>query len=82
MEVSFQMDLFAKWCHKLEMTIFLLNLFFKNSQCWRVGKQLEVGMVGINEAMISTPEAPFGGVKESGLGKEVFSNYFNLRKVI
>ena len=28
-------------------------------------------MVGINEAMVSTPEAPFGGVKESGLGKEV-----------
>jgi len=27
-------------------------------------------MVGINEAMVSTPEAPFGGVKESGLGKE------------
>ena len=28
-------------------------------------------MVGINEAMVSSPEAPFGGVKESGLGKEV-----------
>ena len=41
------------------------------SQCWRVGKRLEVGMVGINEAMVSSPEAPFGGVKESGLGKEV-----------
>ena len=41
------------------------------SQCWRVAKELDVGMVGINEPMISTPEAPFGGVKESGLGKEV-----------
>ena len=33
-------------------------------------------MVGINEAMISTPEAPFGGVKESGLGKEV--DYYHM----
>ena len=65
-----------------ELQYFYQTYLVKNSQCWRVGKQLEVGMVGINEAMISTPEAPFGGVKESGLGKEVFSNYFNLRKVI
>lgn len=31
---------------------------------------MEVGMVGVNEGMISTPEAPFGGVKQSGLGRE------------
>ena len=37
---------------------------------------MEVGMVGINEAMVSSPEAPFGGVKESGLGKEVGSDRF------
>ena len=46
------------------------------SQCWRVGKRLEVGMVGINEAMVSSPEAPFGGIKESGLGKEVRNDRF------
>ena len=46
-------------------------MFLIFSQCWRVAKELDVGMVGINEPMISTPEAPFGGVKESGLGKEV-----------
>ncbi|KAK3912783.1 Succinate-semialdehyde dehydrogenase, mitochondrial [Frankliniella fusca] len=40
------------------------------SQCWRVGKALEVGMVGINEGMISCTEAAFGGVKESGIGRE------------
>merc|ERR1712184_61590 len=33
-------------------------------------KKKEVGMVGINEGLISTPEAAFGGVKESGLGRE------------
>ena len=33
-------------------------------------------MVGINEAMITCPEAPFGGVKESGIGKEVIYYLF------
>jgi succinate-semialdehyde dehydrogenase/glutarate-semialdehyde dehydrogenase len=37
---------------------------------WRVSEALEYGMVGINEGIISTAEAPFGGVKESGLGRE------------
>ncbi|ODS05005.1 NAD-dependent succinate-semialdehyde dehydrogenase [Vibrio scophthalmi] len=37
---------------------------------WRVSDALEVGMVGINEGLISTAAAPFGGVKESGLGRE------------
>lgn len=40
------------------------------SQIWRVAEQLEVGMVGVNEALISTTEASFGGVKQSGLGRE------------
>jgi succinate-semialdehyde dehydrogenase/glutarate-semialdehyde dehydrogenase len=37
---------------------------------WRVGEGLDYGMVGINAAAISTELAPFGGVKESGLGRE------------
>ena len=37
---------------------------------WRVAEGLEYGMVGVNEGIISTAEAPFGGVKESGLGRE------------
>jgi len=37
---------------------------------WRVGEGLEYGMVGINAATISTELAPFGGMKESGLGRE------------
>jgi len=37
---------------------------------WRVAEKLEYGMVGMNESAISTAEAPFGGVKESGLGRE------------
>jgi succinate-semialdehyde dehydrogenase/glutarate-semialdehyde dehydrogenase len=37
---------------------------------WRVAEALEYGIVGINEGLISTEVAPFGGVKESGLGRE------------
>lgn len=39
-------------------------------QAFRVMEQLQYGMVGVNEGLITTPEAPFGGVKESGLGVE------------
>lgn len=37
---------------------------------WRVSEGLEYGMVGINEGLISNEMAPFGGVKESGVGRE------------
>lgn len=37
---------------------------------WRVGEALEYGMVGINEGIISTEVAPFGGIKQSGVGRE------------
>jgi succinate-semialdehyde dehydrogenase/glutarate-semialdehyde dehydrogenase len=37
---------------------------------WRVGEALEYGMVGVNTGLISTAEVPFGGVKQSGLGRE------------
>ncbi|MCK5524438.1 MAG: NAD-dependent succinate-semialdehyde dehydrogenase [Thiomargarita sp.] len=39
-------------------------------RAWRVAEALEYGMVGINEGIISTEVAPFGGVKESGIGRE------------
>ncbi|MEQ8826097.1 MAG: NAD-dependent succinate-semialdehyde dehydrogenase [Filomicrobium sp.] len=37
---------------------------------WRVAEALEFGMVGVNEGVMSTELAPFGGVKQSGLGRE------------
>ncbi|HDR1022413.1 TPA: NAD-dependent succinate-semialdehyde dehydrogenase [Pasteurella multocida] len=40
------------------------------SRIWRVSEALEYGIVGINEGLISNEMAPFGGVKESGLGRE------------
>ena len=39
-------------------------------RCWRVSEALEYGIVGVNEGITSTEIAPFGGVKESGIGRE------------
>ena len=39
-------------------------------RAWRVSEALEYGMVGVNEGLISTEVAPFGGLKQSGLGRE------------
>jgi len=40
------------------------------ARAWRVGEALEYGIVGLNTGLISTAIAPFGGIKESGLGRE------------
>lgn len=40
------------------------------NRIWRVAEALEFGMVGVNEGLISTEVAPFGGIKESGMGRE------------
>jgi succinate-semialdehyde dehydrogenase/glutarate-semialdehyde dehydrogenase len=37
---------------------------------WRVAERIESGMVGVNTGLISNEVAPFGGVKQSGLGRE------------
>jgi succinate-semialdehyde dehydrogenase/glutarate-semialdehyde dehydrogenase len=39
-------------------------------RCWRVAEALEYGIVGVNEGLTSTEIAPFGGFKESGIGRE------------
>jgi len=41
-----------------------------SARSWRFSSDLETGMVGINVGLISTEVAPFGGIKESGLGRE------------
>jgi succinate-semialdehyde dehydrogenase/glutarate-semialdehyde dehydrogenase len=54
-------------------TIFgLASYFYANdlSRVWRVAEELEYGMVGVNTGLISTEVAPFGGIKQSGLGRE------------
>ncbi|MFM0291362.1 NAD-dependent succinate-semialdehyde dehydrogenase [Paraburkholderia megapolitana] len=54
-------------------TPFGLSAYFYTrdlGRAWRVADALESGMVGINEGIISTEVAPFGGVKQSGLGRE------------
>ena len=50
----------------------LASYFYSTNlaRVWRVSEELEYGMVGINTGLISTEVAPFGGVKQSGLGRE------------
>jgi len=50
----------------------LASYFYSQNiaRIWRVSEALEYGMVGINEGIISSEVAPFGGVKESGSGRE------------
>lgn len=50
----------------------LAGYIFTNdlSRATRAAEDLEVGMVGINEMLLATAEAPFGGIKESGIGRE------------
>lgn len=54
-------------------TEFGLASYFYSSdvnRCWRVAERLEAGMVGINTGLLSNAVAPFGGVKQSGIGRE------------
>jgi succinate-semialdehyde dehydrogenase/glutarate-semialdehyde dehydrogenase len=50
----------------------LAGYIFTNdiSRVWRVAEKMETGMVGVNTGLISDAAAPFGGVKESGFGRE------------
>mgnify|MGYP001001417712 CR=1 FL=1 len=50
----------------------LASYFYSQNinRIFRVSEALEYGMVGVNEGIISTEVAPFGGVKSSGLGRE------------
>ncbi|RWX45926.1 Aldehyde dehydrogenase family protein [Candidatus Electrothrix marina] len=50
----------------------LASYFFSRDigRCWRVSEALEYGMVGVNTGIMSTESAPFGGIKESGVGRE------------
>lgn len=41
-----------------------------SARVWRVSAALQAGLMGINDGVISSPVAPFGGIKESGLGRE------------
>jgi succinate-semialdehyde dehydrogenase/glutarate-semialdehyde dehydrogenase len=61
-------------------TRFGLSAYFYSqnlARVWHVAERLQAGMVGINEGIISTEIAPFGGVKESGMGRE--GSYYGLQ---
>ena len=54
------------------ITVGLAAYFYTRDigRIWRVGEGLEYGIIGINEGLVSNEMAPFGGVKESGSGRE------------
>jgi succinate-semialdehyde dehydrogenase/glutarate-semialdehyde dehydrogenase len=59
--------------HMANDTEFGLAAYFYTrdlGRSWRVSEALEYGIVGLNTGIISTEVAPFGGIKESGLGRE------------
>jgi succinate-semialdehyde dehydrogenase/glutarate-semialdehyde dehydrogenase len=63
----------AEAIHMANDTEFGLASYFYSrdiNRVWRVAEALEYGMVGINTGLISTEVAPFGGMKESGIGRE------------
>ena len=63
----------SKPCAHLKYLLFLKTFVVPQTdlrRVWRVAEALEYGMVGVNTGLISTEVAPFGGVKQSGLGRE------------
>ncbi|KAK7055367.1 succinate-semialdehyde dehydrogenase [Favolaschia claudopus] len=65
----------------------LAGYFFSRDvgRVWRVAEKLEVGMVGCNTGMISSAVIPFGGIKESGLGREGghgIEEYMNTKLIV
>jgi succinate-semialdehyde dehydrogenase/glutarate-semialdehyde dehydrogenase len=69
----FKFDTEEEVLHKANDTEFGLAAYFYTKdlgRTWRIGEKLEYGLVGINTGLISNPVAPFGGVKESGNGRE------------
>jgi succinate-semialdehyde dehydrogenase / glutarate-semialdehyde dehydrogenase len=65
----------------------LAGYFFSRDigRVWRVAEKLEVGMVGANTGIVSQTVIPFGGVKESGLGREGghgISEYMNEKLIV
>ncbi|WP_321491914.1 NAD-dependent succinate-semialdehyde dehydrogenase [uncultured Desulfobacter sp.] len=69
----FKFETEAEVIRKANDTEFGLAAYFFTrdlARSWRVGEQLEYGLIGINSGIISNAVAPFGGVKESGNGRE------------
>lgn len=69
----FKFDSEAEVIEMANDTEYGLAAYFYTKDCarqWRVGEALEYGIVGVNTGIISSEVAPFGGVKQSGLGRE------------
>ena len=63
-------DQVIRWANDTEFGLAAYFYARDIGRIWRVAEQLETGIVGINSGIISTEAAPFGGIKESGMGRE------------
>ncbi|KAJ1915656.1 hypothetical protein IWQ60_008373 [Tieghemiomyces parasiticus] len=65
----------------------LASYFFTRdlSRAWRVAEKLETGMIGVNTSVVSSASTPFGGIKQSGIGREGskygISEYLNIKYI-
>ena len=70
-----------------ESDVGLAGYFFSRDvgRVWRVAERMEVGMVGANTGILSQAPVPFGGIKESGLGREGgrgIEDYMNTKLIV
>ncbi|KAJ1974246.1 hypothetical protein H4R35_003706 [Dimargaris xerosporica] len=78
-------DQVIQWANSVDVG--LASYFFTQnlSRAWRVAEALEAGMVGVNTGAISSEVAPFGGVKQSGFGREGskygINEYLNIKYI-
>jgi succinate-semialdehyde dehydrogenase / glutarate-semialdehyde dehydrogenase len=63
-------DQLLSWCNGVEHGLVSYVYSRDINKAMRLAERLETGMVGLNRGLVSDPAAPFGGVKESGLGRE------------
>ena len=63
-------DQAIRWANDTEFGLVAYLYTRDLGRAMRVMEQLEYGMVGLNQGMVSNPAAPFGGIKHSGVGRE------------
>ena len=63
-------DQMIEWANSVDLGLVGYVFSSDAGEAMRIAEALEVGMVGLNRGLVSDPAAPFGGVKQSGIGRE------------
>lgn len=59
-----------RWANRAEVGLASYVYAGRLQDALRIAERLETGMVGVNRGIVSDPSAPFGGVKQAGIGRE------------